>query len=150
VQPAIGRNFTASDDQPSANGTVLISWSLWKRRFAGDAGILNQTIHLNGRSYTVIGILPAWFHFPGTTTQVWTPIYHDKPEKWMQQLGSHDFAVIGRLRPRVTPEQGVADLSVITRRLHDQHLDNPFVSKAANMKPLLESVVGDIRRPQRG
>ena len=59
VEPALGRSFTASDDQPSANGTVVLSWGLWKRRFGGDPAILNQTIRLEAKPYTVIGILDS-------------------------------------------------------------------------------------------
>jgi predicted permease len=147
VQPALGRNFTAADDQLSANGTALITWSLWKRRFAADPAILNQTVHLNGRPYTVVGVLPAWFAFPDAAMQLWTPIYHDKPAPFLAGLGDHNLSVVGRLRPDVTMAQGLADLSVITRRLHDQHLDNPFISKAANIKSLLEDMVGNIQRP---
>jgi hypothetical protein len=53
VQPALGRDFTQADDSPTANGTVLLSWGLWKRRFGGDPAILNQTIELDAAPYTV-------------------------------------------------------------------------------------------------
>jgi len=147
VQPALGRNFTAADDRHAANATVLMSWGLWKRRFGGNPAILNQTIHLDGQAYTVIGILPAWFAYPDAATQLWTPVYHYEPAEYMEHIDNHQFDVIGRLKPGITAAQAVADLSVITRRLHDQHLDNSFVSKAANIRPLLEDMVGDIRRP---
>src|SRR5882672_10174183 len=63
VQPALGRDFAQAYDNPAANGTVLLSWGLWKRRFGGDPAILNQTINLDARPYTVIGVMPAWFDF---------------------------------------------------------------------------------------
>jgi putative ABC transport system permease protein len=147
VRPALGRDFTAADDQRSANGTVLLSWGLWKRRFGGDPAILNQAIHLNRRSYTVIGIMPAWFAYPDAATQLWTPIYHDKPASVMESLGDHEFQVIGRLHPGFTIAQGREDLSLIVRRLHDQHLNNPMISKAAEISPLLDDMVGDFKRP---
>jgi len=147
VQPALGRNFTAADDQHSANATVLMSWSLWKRRFGGDPAILNQTVHLDGQTYTVIGILPAWFAYPDASTQLWTPVYHYKPAEIMKSLGAHQFHAVGRLKPGISAAEGVADLTVISRRLHDQHLDNPFVSKAAMARPLLDDMVGETRRP---
>jgi hypothetical protein len=75
VQPALGRDFMQADDSPAANGTVLLNWGLWKRRFGGDPAILNQTIDLDARPYTVIGVMPAWFDFPDTSTQLWTPVY---------------------------------------------------------------------------
>lgn len=80
VQPALGRNFTVSDDRPSASGTVLLGWSLWKRRFGGDPAIINQIIHLNGHPYTVIGILPAWFAFPNASNTTVVDRVHDLPE----------------------------------------------------------------------
>jgi putative ABC transport system permease protein len=95
----------------------------------------------------VIGILPALFYFSDPQIQLWTPVYHDKPEQEMKELGEHNFGALGRLKPGVTESQAKADLSVIVRRLHDQHLDNPFVSPAANTKPLLEDMVGDLKRP---
>jgi putative ABC transport system permease protein len=147
VQPVLGRNFTAADDQLSANGTALLSWGLWKRRFGGDAAILNQSIHLNGRLYTVIGILPSWFAYPDGSTQLWTPVYHDKPAGLMTNLSAHQFQAIGRLRSGLSAPEGVADLSLISHRLHDEHLDNPSVSMAANIRPLLEHMVGDMQRP---
>jgi len=55
VEPALGRGFTAKDDQPGANATVILSWGLWKRRFGGDPGILNRTIDLDAKPYAVIG-----------------------------------------------------------------------------------------------
>lgn len=147
VRPALGRDFTAADDRRSATGTIILSWGLWKRRFGGDPGVVNQTIYLNRTPYVVIGVMPAWFSFPGVSTQMWTPVYHDKPEQWMTSLGNHAFQAIGRLRASVTPAEGVAELSLISHRLHDAHLDNPFVGKGADIRPLLESMVGDIRRP---
>jgi len=146
VSPALGRSFTPDDDRPSATGTVLLTWGLWKRRYGGDKEVLNQTIHLNGRPYTVIGVLPAWFYFTDPQIQLWTPIYHDKPANLMEELAEHNFQGVGRLKPGVTEAQARADLSLIVRRLHDQHLDNPFVSRAADTHPLLESMVWDVKR----
>ncbi len=147
VEPAMGRNFTADEDKPSANGTVILSWGLWKRRFGGDPAIVNQTILLDANPYTVIGIMPAWFAFPDQTRQLWTPLYYREPVDEMEALDEHNFIAIGRLKPGVTLKEAGAELSVITRRIHDQHLDNPFVSKAANIRPLLDSMVGEVKAP---
>src|SRR5580700_3142120 len=91
VQPALGRDFTEADDNPAASGTVLLSWGLWKRRFGGDPAILNQTIDLDANPYTVIGVMPAWFDFPDPSTQLWTTVYHDKPEDEMTSFSNHMF-----------------------------------------------------------
>ncbi|HYK37340.1 ABC transporter permease [Alloacidobacterium sp.] len=147
VQPALGRNFTAADDQPSANATVILSWGLWKRRFGGSPSVLGQTILLDARPYTVVGVMPSWFALPHQAAQLWTPIYYREEPATMQALDDHQFIVIGRLKPGVTEAHGVSELSLITRRIHDQHRDNPFISKGANIRPLLDWIIGDVKRP---
>jgi predicted permease len=147
VQPALGRGFTQADDTPAANGTVLLSWGLWKRRFGGDRAILNRTIYVDAEPYTVIGIMPAWFDFPDPATQLWTAVYHDRPEDEMTSFSRHMFGVVGRLKPGVSAAQGVADLSAISQRIHNAHLNDPFVFSTAKSRPLLEHMVGDIKKP---
>jgi putative ABC transport system permease protein len=148
VKAALGRSFTADDDRWAANGTVMLTWGLWKRRFGGDPGILNQTVQINRRACTVIGVLPAWFVFPeDPAVQLLTPVYHEKPAERMASRGNHQFVVIGRLHPGVTAEQASTDLALIARRLHDAHLDEPIIGKSAVTRPLLDDMVVDARRP---
>jgi putative ABC transport system permease protein len=147
VQAALGRDFTEADDSPGAPGTVLLSWGLWKRRFGGDPAILSQTIDLDAKPYTVIGVMPAWFDFPDPSTQLWTPVYHDKSEDVMRLYNNHMFRVVGRLKQGVSAAQGVADLGVISQRIHNEHLNTPFVFQSAKSRPLLEHIVGDIKKP---
>ncbi|HLJ78547.1 MAG TPA: ABC transporter permease [Acidobacteriaceae bacterium] len=147
VQPALGRNFTAADDQQSANGTVILSWGLWKRRYGGDPSILNRTILLDDKPYTVIGVAPAWLAYPDSRVQLWTPAYHENPPVITHAIDNHNFRAVGRLKPGVSMREAVAELSLITQRIHDAHRDNPFVSEGAHGRPLLEAIVGDIRTP---
>jgi predicted permease len=154
VHAALGRNFTADDDKPSANPTVLLSWGLWQRRFGGDPAIVNKTIVLDAVPHTVIGVMPAYFSFSGPnftslapTVQLWTPVYQvEKPDR-MKMLDAHGFEAIGRLKPGVTEAQAVADLTLITRRIHDQHPDMPFIGFAATCRSLLDSIVGPMKTP---
>ncbi len=145
VQPAMGRNFVQGEDSPSANGTVLLSWGLWKRRFGGNPAILNQSIFIDAAPYTVIGIMPAWFDFPRPGTQLWLPVSHEREMKTMTTLSNHTFEVVGRLKPGVSEAQAEADLSLISLHLHNANLNDPFVFKAANSRPLLEHIVGPIK-----
>lgn len=147
VTPTLGRGFSEAEDSPSAAGTVILSWGLWQRRFAGSDALLGKTIHLDEKPYTVIGVMPPWFSFPEHEVELWTPVYHEVPRDEMQALDSHDFMVVGRLRPGVTEKEATAELSVIVKRLHDQHRDDPFISKAANSRPLLDDMVGEVRTP---
>ncbi len=147
VEPALGRNFTADDDKPSANPTVLLSWGLWKRRFGGDPSIIDRTVLLDAKAYTVIGVMPASFAYPEAAIQLWTPVYYKAAAKEINAIDVHDFQVIGRLKPGVTEHQAATELTLITLRLHNQHLDDPFVSVGANIRPLLTSLVGDVKTP---
>ena len=147
VQPALGRNFSATDDSPSANGTALLSWNLWRRRFGSDVSIVGQTILLNARPYTVIGVMPSWFAYPYSTVQLWTPAYHENTPAQMQVLDDHEFRAVGRLKPGFSLSNAVTELSLISLRIHDAHRGEPFVSSGANGRFLLESIVGDTRTP---
>ncbi|MFC5861162.1 ADOP family duplicated permease [Acidicapsa dinghuensis] len=147
VQPAFGRGFTPADDRREAQGTAILSWQLWMRRFGGNRAILNQTVHLNSQPYTVIGIMPAWFSYPDPTTQLWTPLYHDKPTALMISRDQHEFRAVGRLLPGVSESTARAEISLIVNRIRSQHADDPYISLKANTRPLLEDMVGDIRRP---
>ena len=59
--------------------------------------------------------------FSRPSTQLWTPVYHDKPEDTMTSFSNHMFRVVGRLKPGVSAAQGVADLSIISQRIHNAH-----------------------------
>jgi putative ABC transport system permease protein len=91
--------------------------------------------------------MPAWFTLPDPTVQLWTPVYYKNPATYMHAIDTHDFRVIGRLKPGVSPQQAVNELAIITRRIHNANLSDPFVSVGANIKPLLESLVGNFKTP---
>ncbi|HEV8432047.1 MAG TPA: ABC transporter permease [Thermoanaerobaculia bacterium] len=145
VQPLIGRSFTPEDDRPSANGTVIISWALWKRRFGGDASVLGRKIDLEAKPYTIIGVMPRWFAFPEQKVQLFVPVYFQSDPEEMHSVNNHQFHVIGRLKRGVTREQATQEASAIVRRVHDAHRDLPFVSTAADIRPLIDDVVGTLR-----
>src|SRR5205085_2805232 len=68
-----GRVYTSDDDKADATPVVVLSYGLWQRRFGGDPGILDQQLTLNGRSYTVIGIMSPDYQFPARV-ELWTPV----------------------------------------------------------------------------
>jgi predicted permease len=146
VQPAYGRSFLPSDDTAQAEGTVVLSWGLWKRRFGGDPALIGKDIFVDDKPRTVIGIMPSWFSYPDTRTQLWAPVHPEAPPGLMELLDSHDFHVVARLKPGVTMAQGVSDLSMIERRIHDAN-PTKVIGKAANIRPLLQDVVGDYKTP---
>lgn len=145
VKPALGRFFDANDDRPEANGAAVLSWGLWKRRYGGDRGIIGQTIQLDAKPYTVIGVLPAWSSFPDPTVQVWTALFHETPPQYLQSHGAHNFQVFARLKPGVTVTKAQAEMSAIQAGIHMRFPSN-WVFNAAHVVPLLESRVGGIQR----
>lgn len=145
VQPGIGRFFTPEDDRPSANGTVILSWALWQRRFGGDSSVIGRKINLDAKPYTVIGVMPRWFAFPEQKVQIFLPVYHERTPEEMATIANHQFKVIGRLNPGVTREQAAQEVSAIVRHIHDAHLDLPFMSSGAGMRPLIDDLVGNVK-----
>lgn len=137
VQPALGRLFTSADDRPDANATAVLDWGLWKSRYSGDPKIIGQTIFIDAKPYTVIGILPAWFSWPDSKVQLWTPLYHEKSPELMQMFAAHNFDVVGRLRPGITIQQASAELNALQRTVRRQHPDGA-VSDAVNLRTLLD------------
>lgn len=147
VQPALGRNFTKDEDCWGGHRVVILSWGLWRRRFGANPALVGQTILMNKNPYTVVGVMPKWFAFPDATTAAWTPFYSYYPPSETSSIAMHNYSVVGRLQDGVTPAQAMGDLSRITRRVHDEHLDNAFVSSAASSASLLEDTVGGLRKP---
>lgn len=146
VQPAYGRLFAPSDDRWGAPETTVLTWGFWKRRYGGDPAILGRTILLDAKPFTVIGILPAWFTYPNPRTQLWTPVFPEAPPQMMERHDSHNFDVIGKLRPGVTLAAAQADLSSVSAQERKQFPEGP-VFNAANLRPLLDAETRDVKTP---
>ncbi len=148
VEPAYGRVFGVDDDSPNANATVILTWSLWKRRFGGDPMIVGKDILLDGENYSVIGILPAWFSYPDPETQVWTPIRHETRPAAMDSLNNHQFRVIARLKEGNTPVQALTDADTIEKRIRSEHPGlTGTIGSGASIRPLLDEFVGGYKTP---
>jgi putative ABC transport system permease protein len=119
VQPAIGRNFLKEEDYKGHDQVALLGSDLWQRQFGGDPKIVGRAITLDGGKFTVVGVLPRDFVFPGPDpVQLITPLgKNEAAELEYKGLMTIVFNVIGRLKPGVTPEQARAELTVIQSRL---------------------------------
>jgi predicted permease len=138
VQPAYGRLFMPDDDKYGANETTILTWGFWKRRFGGNPSIVGRTILLDSKPYTVVGILPAWFTYPNPRVQLWVPVYPEVPPQVMASHDSHNFTIIGKLKPGVSVAAAQADLSNISAQARKQLPEGP-VFDAANTRPLLDA-----------
>src|SRR5271166_1727512 len=148
VQPILGRLFTAADDVPGGPKTTVITWNFWKRRFGGSSNAVGSTMRLNANVYTIIGVLPEWFHYPDSSTQLWATIYPlvlPKDLPGMDSHSAHNFRVIGRMKPGISLIEAEAELSSISSRVEKRFSDNAFVLDAANVHPLVDSLVGNMR-----
>ena len=142
VEPQLGRFFAAAEDQPGSERVVLLSYSLWQRRFGGDTGIVGKTLTLNGAGYTVVGVMPARFQFPTRDDEAWVPIAMTQDEA--TNRGRHYLQVVAKLKPGVTLPQAQADMTTIATRLQQQY-PQTNTDLGAVITPLHEHLVGDIK-----
>jgi len=110
IQPVLGRNFTAADDQPQSPKVALLSYGLWQSRFGGDRGVVGRSISLDGRPTRIIGVLPGNFEFP-TLAHVGVLVPQALDESIVQRnLMGPVIRVFGRMHPGDTVEQAKAKL----------------------------------------
>ena len=109
--PAAGREFTAAEDSPGGERVVILSDGLWRRRFGADAAVLDRAISLNGVPHRVVGVMPAGFDYQGPQ-DVFVPLRVNPAS----QNEGHNWTVIGRLKPDVTPQQARAELQALFDR----------------------------------
>jgi putative ABC transport system permease protein len=142
VEPALGRAFSAEEDQPGHERVALLSHGLWVRRFGSDPKIAGRQIRIDGADYVVAGVMPRGFSFPSREAEIWVPFGYTA-EQWAN-AGSHFLRVYGRLKDGVTLGQANADLAAIARALGEEHPDsNSKIEAYAVM--LREQIVKDLR-----
>jgi predicted permease len=145
VRPLLGRTFRAEESRPDRSRVVLLSHALWRQRFGGDPGVLGRTVTLDGRSYTVVGVMPPGFDYPARR-ELWTPIPEDEDFTSEENRRGEYLAVIGRLRPGATLDQAAADLAALAGRLAREHPETN-TAIGASVASLEEHLVRDVRRP---
>ena len=142
AKPMMGRLFTNDEDKPGAAPVVVLSYALWQRRFGGQPGILNQSLTFNGKSYTVIGVMPPEYAFP-TRVEMWVPVGPLSDDPNWQQRGSHPGLYgVGRLKPGVTAAQAQSDMNNIAANLSQQYPDSN-AKNGVRIRTLMEVLVGD-------
>jgi len=142
VNAALGRGFTAEDDQPGGRHVVVMSDGLWKSRFGSNTQILNKSILLDGESYAVVGVMPPGFHFPDPDDQLWVPIALTPQD--LANHGSHYLLVTARLKRNVTLTQAQGELNRIAQRLTELYPDTN-TGVLVNMVALREEIAGPVR-----
>ena len=153
AQPMLGSDFNLEHAQPGNEHAVILSHSLWQRRFGSDANVVGRQIQIDGQPFTVQGVMGPGFVFPKDVglpnyfsfaeTEMWLPIALTAGQR--ANRGSHHIAVIARLKPDATLEQAQSQLAGIAKHVEER---NPEQSKdwGTSVNLVHEQVVGTSRR----
>jgi putative ABC transport system permease protein len=142
VQPVLGRDFAAGDAKKGAGRTVLVSYGYWKQQLGSPQDLSQAHLKIDGAVYSVIGVLPAGFHFP-QDVDLWLPTDLDGEN---QSRTAHNYSAVGRLRDGVTVEQANQDISAIARRIQDTSSEQgDYLLKDGIVLPLQDSITGKAR-----
>jgi predicted permease len=153
VTPQLGRTFTPSEDQPGRDDAMVISDGLWRRRFGGDASALGRTVHLGGRPFTIVGILPPSFRFPNhgqlnvvTDSSPMPDIFRPMAftESEIATPGDYSYNVLARLHRDWTPER-TRDALNATQAALAKHSPEGLRDLTVSLAPLQTFVVRNVR-----
>ncbi|HEX5084238.1 MAG TPA: ABC transporter permease, partial [Blastocatellia bacterium] len=143
VTPALGRDFYAGEDLPSAPRTVILSYSAWQKRYGGKEDVLGRTVTLDGFPNIIIGVLPPEFHFaPAEPAEFWTTL--NASGSCEQRRSCHNLYGVARLKDGITVGTALADVKSIAQQLEKQYPDSNRGQGAA-VAALSEVIIGDIR-----
>ncbi|MGO9269637.1 MAG: ADOP family duplicated permease [Terriglobia bacterium] len=138
VNAVLGRTFV-----PSESKSAVLSYEYWRAHFSSDPAILGRTFTLDGQPYTVIGIAPADFEFPGPNAQVWVPLTFSAAEKNNHE--DHLLQVIARLKAGDTLKQAQAEMATVASRLAMQY-PKTNAGWSASVEPLkIQGIEGAFR-----
>ena len=143
IRPILGRNFAPEEGVKGGAEVAIISYAYWQQRFGGSEDVLGQALVLDGRPYTLLGVMPPGFHFL-FPVDVWRPLYRDGPfanaRRW------HNLLLVGRLQPDVSLAQASAEVDVISRQLEQRYPDTNK-GKGLALTGLHGYLVEDARTP---
>ena len=145
VRPALGRNFLESEDRTDGTA-VMLTWSLFERRFGGDSSIIGRQIHLDGTPYTVVGVLPKGFSFPDAKVQLWIPYRADLPPALLAHHDFHFSHVVARLKPGVSLADALSQVGAVQYQLHRQNLSAPVAEDVAS-KTITQDLAQQVQKP---
>ena len=118
MQPLRGRFFLPEEDKPGANNVAIVSERFWQRRYGRDEAILQSTLTLDNKPYSIVGVMPASFRFPGEF-DVWLPLALDPVQRNQGDFFSL-VEMVGRLKPAATLAGAQTELSLIARQASEQ------------------------------
>jgi putative ABC transport system permease protein len=134
----MGRVFRADECQPGRDGVAVLSYSFWQKQFASDPGVLGRKIELDGRGYTVVGVMPKGLVYP-PSVDLYLPLALTPAQ--LNDRAGHEYMVVGRLRPGVTAREADAELRGIAARLAKMY-PATNLGWSVEAEPLLDNISG--------
>jgi predicted permease len=148
ARAAIGRTFRPDEDEvPGRDAVAVISDALWRERLGGDPGILQRTMHLNDRAFSIVGVMPAGFAGASFDTDLWVPsmmVTLSASPSIVRNRGTRWLGALGRLRDGVTFEQAQEDLSRVAAILEQQYPQYNR-QRGVELNTLKQTLLGDTR-----
>lgn len=146
IAPALGRGFTEAEQRLGGPPAVLISDRYWRNHLGADPDVLAGSVRIEGRPYSIAGVMPASFLFPDRKVDLWWPDPVDGPSARndAENRKLQSYVGVGRLKPGVTPEQARADLAVVQARLAREYPETD-AEIGVRIAPYKESVIGGVR-----
>jgi predicted permease len=141
VSPVLGRDFLPEEDRAGADKAVILSDALWRRDFGGDPGVIGKAVRVNGRTGTIVGVMPPKFQFP-SNEELWIPVNAEFPVKPRNDRGVNFISVIARLKPGVSPEQAASEISSIAKGFATAYPDTNKQFTMGYVRPLIEAFTG--------
>ncbi|HEX5707632.1 MAG TPA: ABC transporter permease, partial [Pyrinomonadaceae bacterium] len=145
VQPLAGRMLTEEEDRPGADQVVVLSHALWRRLFNSDPSIVGKSVTLDGRSMTVVGVMPQGFYFPERDVEMWKPIAFDADLLSANNRGSHYLNVVALVRPGVTLDEAQGETAALAAAIGQENPGHYPRGLGAKIRPLHEEVTGGVR-----
>ena len=141
VAPVLGRDFLPEEDRPGVDKAVLLSDALWRSDFGADPGIIGKAVRVNGRTGTVVGVMPPKFSFPANE-QLWIPVNAEFPVKPRNDPGVNFISIIARLKPGVSMEQAASEVSSIAKGFATAYPDTNKQFTLGYVRPLIAAFTG--------
>jgi len=145
VQPLLGRTFLPGEQQDGKNEIVVLSFDAWQSYFSGDRSVIGKAVKLDGRAFTVVGVMPPGFRYPlNIHGAVYIPRLLD--QGWMKNRGAHWLSTVGRVKDGATLDQAQADLKHVFNDIGKAYPDTDG-GRVVKAVPLAESVAGKTKGP---
>src|SRR6185369_13519686 len=134
------------DEVPQRDAVIVLSDGLWKRRFGADPAIAGRTIQLDGRAWSIIGVMPAWFRGITDQAEAWVPFMMNRTAQDFAARGSRGFTALARLKRGVSQARAQTELDGISKRLEVAY-PQTNEGRSVEVAALDDELFGDIHKP---